>query len=85
MAEYNCEAKMCLHSATVIVRDTELVKDYEQLENKPRINGVELVGNRTSDELHVSGGAEPAEPGEPDEDYGDLPIATDEDIDGLFH
>lgn len=28
-------------------------KDYEALENKPRINGVELIGNKTSRELHI--------------------------------
>lgn len=27
------------------------VSDYEQLTNKPRINGVELVGDQSSDEL----------------------------------
>lgn len=27
--------------------------NYEALSNKPRINGVVLVGNKTSDEIHV--------------------------------
>lgn len=28
-------------------------KDYKKLENKPSINGVELVGNKTSEELNL--------------------------------
>lgn len=28
-------------------------KDYENLCNKPSINGVELTGNKTSSEIHV--------------------------------
>lgn len=27
--------------------------DYEELDNKPSINGVTLVGNKTSQELHI--------------------------------
>lgn len=28
-------------------------KDYERLDNKPSINGVELIGNKISSEIHV--------------------------------
>ena len=28
--------------------------DYEQALNKPRINGVELVGNKTNEDLNIS-------------------------------
>ena len=28
--------------------------DYERLSNKPSINGVELIGDKTSDELHIA-------------------------------
>ena len=28
-------------------------KDYERLYNKPRINGVELIGDKASKEIHV--------------------------------
>ena len=28
-------------------------KDYEILDNKPQINGVELIGNKTSEDLHI--------------------------------
>lgn len=27
--------------------------NYEELTNKPKINGVELVGNKTSSDIHV--------------------------------
>lgn len=27
--------------------------DYEALDNKPRINGVVLIGNKTSEDLHI--------------------------------
>ena len=30
-----------------------IVKDYNQLRNKPSINGVELVGNKTSEDLDI--------------------------------
>lgn len=40
--------------------------DYNILINKPRINGVELVGNKTSADLHISGG------GGGTSDYNDL-------------
>ena len=30
--------------------------NYNELSNKPKINGVELSGNKTSEELHISGG-----------------------------
>lgn len=30
--------------------------NYNQLSNKPQINGVELTGNKTSEELHITGG-----------------------------
>lgn len=31
-------------------------KDYTQLTNKPSINGVELTGNKTSEQLNIGGG-----------------------------
>lgn len=40
--------------------------DYNILINKPRINGVELVGNKTSADLHIGGG------GGGTSDYNDL-------------
>ena len=30
------------------------VKDYNQLYNRPRINGVELVGDQSTDDLHLT-------------------------------
>lgn len=27
--------------------------DYEELDNKPKINGVTLTGNKTSEDLHI--------------------------------
>lgn len=30
--------------------------NYNELSNKPQINGVELSGNKTSEELHITGG-----------------------------
>lgn len=30
--------------------------NYNELSNKPKINGVELSGNKTSEELHITGG-----------------------------
>ena len=46
--------------------------DYDTLSDKPSINGIVLEGNKTTEDLgiHV--------------DPGDLPIASDEDIDNLF-
>lgn len=38
--------------------------DYNLLSNKPQINGVELVGNKTSEDLHITGGGT--------DDYNDL-------------
>lgn len=32
---------------------TSYEKDYEKLDNKPQINGEELIGNKTSDDLHI--------------------------------
>ena len=32
----------------------EAVKDYERLDNKPSINGVELIGNKTADDLNLA-------------------------------
>lgn len=29
------------------------VRDYEKLDNKPRINGVELIGNKTTAQLRI--------------------------------
>lgn len=34
-----------------VVPDTD--RDYTRLKNKPSINGVELVGDRSSSEIHV--------------------------------
>ena len=38
--------------------------DYNKLKNRPRINGVELIGNKTSDELKIPAG-EKGEKGDP--------------------
>lgn len=32
---------------------TSYEKDYEKLDNKPSVNDVELLGNKTSEELHI--------------------------------
>ena len=40
-----------------------IATDYNPLKNKPRINGVELVGNKTTEELGI----------EASSDYNDLP------------
>lgn len=37
----------------VIINPFE-TKDYEELENKPRINSVELTGNRQLDEIGIN-------------------------------
>lgn len=37
--------------------------DYNDLQNKPKINDVELEGNKTQDELHIKG-TEPTVEGE---------------------
>ena len=29
------------------------IRDYEKLDNKPRINGVELIGNKTTAQLRI--------------------------------
>lgn len=31
--------------------------DYNDLDNKPKINGVELSGNKTTEDLHITGGS----------------------------
>lgn len=38
----------------VIINPIE-TKDYEELENKPKINSVELTGNRQLDEIGING------------------------------
>lgn len=40
-------------SAGLSLPQTRLETDYERLVNKPRINGVELVGAKTSQDLHI--------------------------------
>lgn len=42
------EADINVHSESV-----EFNTDYEALDNKPSINGIELVGNKTTDELDI--------------------------------
>lgn len=37
----------------VIINHIE-TKDYEELENKPKINSVELIGNRQLDEIGIN-------------------------------
>lgn len=32
------------------------VKNYEELTHKPSINGVQLTGDKTSEDLHIEGG-----------------------------
>lgn len=32
---------------------TSYEKDYEKLDNKPQINAVELIGNKSSEDLHI--------------------------------
>lgn len=58
--------------------------DYELLFNKPSINGVELIGNKTSEDLHITGGGG----GGGTTDYNDLSnkpkingIALQDDLD----
>lgn len=38
--------------------------DYSKLENKPEINGVELEGNKTTDDLKIQTGGSPTVEGE---------------------
>lgn len=49
-----------------------LDRDYKWIKNKPRINGVELVGDKTSEDLGV----------QPAGEYADTPI-TDPEIDDI--
>lgn len=32
---------------------SEVIKDYEQLDHKPQINGVTLIGNKSTEELKI--------------------------------
>ena len=43
-------------SKALDILDVEGTSDYDSLSNKPSINGVELIGNKTSEDLHISGG-----------------------------
>lgn len=36
-----------------VSRNLSGTKDYERLSNLPQINGEELIGNKTSDDLHI--------------------------------
>lgn len=49
-----------LEDATKALEDAEAAienaGDYENLENKPSINGVTLVGDKSSEDLHIEGG-----------------------------
>jgi hypothetical protein len=38
-------------SGTQVIKVVE--KDYNELDNKPSINGTELIGNILSDDLHI--------------------------------
>ena len=42
--------KVEVGETTVVMTD-----DYEPLKNKPRINGVELIGNKSSEDLDLLG------------------------------
>ena len=50
----------------------EVERDYRWIKNKPQINGVELIGNKTSEDLGV----------QPAGEYADTPI-TNPDIDEI--
>lgn len=38
---------------TLNIPNTAIVKDYEKLKNKPQINGVELIGNKSLEDLGI--------------------------------
>ena len=59
--------------ATPIVRDGGTV-DYDQLTNKPIINGVELVGSLSLDDLGI----------QPEGNYPNSPL-TEEDIERIIN
>ena len=60
-------------SANVTIPKTVTEKNYNKLNNKPQINSIELINNKTSEEL----GLQPAG------DYADSRI-TNLEIDALF-
>ena len=56
-------------SEDVLIYTTgEIERDYRWIKNKPQINGVELVGNKTSEDLGV----------QPAGEYADTPITNPE-------
>lgn len=38
---------------TLNIPNTAIIKDYEKLKNKPQINGVELIGNKSLEDLGI--------------------------------
>ena len=70
MSDCRCRgnSKMHLPSATVVV-DVGTC-DYNELKNKPRINGVELVGDLSTFDLKIGSGGD---------------IATDQDVNDIFN
>lgn len=44
---------MPVSTGTPIIRNDVSERNYENLSNKPSINGVELVGDKTSEDLHL--------------------------------
>ena len=72
----------CGHEHLPVVRTISApikVVDYEHLLNKPQINGVELVANKTFEDLGLD-----AEVEEIIEELG-FDICSDQDIDDLFN
>lgn len=59
MLEYNIENKELDYSMKqpeefeFDTPKTEVNKDYNKLENKPQINGVKLIGNKTTEDLGI--------------------------------
>ena len=47
----NAEQSM---SGTLNMAKSTVEKDYEKLQNRPKINGVELIGNQSFDDLGMS-------------------------------
>ena len=73
MINQACGNTFTLTLATPLVKDPSSSSDYNDLKNKPKINGVELSGDLTLEDI----GAQPAG------DYASEPL-TPEDVDEII-
>lgn len=53
MTDINVEIKKSISNIDVSVEKKGGTSNYDELENKPSINGVELVGNKTTADLGI--------------------------------